>query len=131
MSTRRAILLACLLISTACDSETDPGAPPTIESFTLGQADVPVGVGTTLTGTLAFTDPDGDVADAELVVTDPAGADTAVSTPVQGADGLDAGSVSVAIQFAAPTPGDYFISATLHDAEGNASEPFVVMFSAS
>ena len=127
----RSFPLLLLVLSFGCDaSSDDTGTPPSIESIELDASDVVVGTPSPLRGTLVFTDPEGDVMDAELTLREPSGAEASVSTPVAGAEGRVEGSVALQITVLAPEAGPYAVEAVLHDSAGNASEPVVATFSA-
>ncbi len=81
-----------------------------------------VGARTTVVGSLAYTDPDGDVVvlAGELTLPDGSGRPLP-TTAVAQADGLTAGEITFAIVVVAPEAGRYLLDVWLVDAAGGES----------
>jgi hypothetical protein len=114
-----AALLAAAL--SACAEDDDHGTAPSLASISLNPDHVAIGVQAMVTGTLAFTDPDGDVETIELDLGSPDGTHSAMEVEVSGADGVAEGTVAFSVIVKLPAAGSYPIAAQLIDAEGNAS----------
>ena len=127
---RFCLFLALALVS-GCDSDdADMGTPPSLEAFALDATDVVVGTPSVLRGTLEFTDPDGDLTEAELTLLEPSGAMATMATPIANAEGRTEAVVELQLTILAPTAGTYEVTAILHDAEGSASDPVTASFDA-
>lgn len=112
--------LATALLS-ACSEDDDHGTAPTLESISLTPDHVAVGVQATVMGSVAFTDPDGDIENIELDLASPDGTHSSMEVEVSGADGIAEGTVAFTVSLILPAAGSYPIAAQLIDAEGNAS----------
>ncbi len=117
---RTALLLCTCLALVACTS--DDGTAPTISNLTFAPAALPVGQQTTVSGTLAFSDPDGDLDQLGVEVTLPdQSKQTLPMTDLQNVGTMTDGSVAWALIIAPPTAGAYRMSLWITDADGHAS----------
>ncbi len=114
-----AVLTAALL--SACSEDDDHGTAPTLGSIALMPDHVAIGAQAMVTGTVAFTDPDGDVENLELDIASPGGMHSAMEVEVTGTDGVAEGTINFTVVVMLPAAGSYPIAAQLIDAEGNAS----------
>jgi hypothetical protein len=116
------LLLVSAIAVAACDDDSDDhGTAPTLESLTVTPELVPAGGQTTLSGTVRFTDPDGDVESLELDLGSPDGAHSSMEIDVANAAGLEMGEVAFTAIVMLPGAGSYPLGAQLVDAEGNVS----------
>jgi hypothetical protein len=70
-------------------------------------------------GSLSFSDPDGDLASATITIVDSSGATVSTaSTPVQGAAGVTSGTIQGSITAAVATAGSYTLQVFVTDARG-------------
>jgi len=106
----------------ADDGGGDPGAPPTVSNLALTPETVTAGSLVTLSGTMRFSDPDGDVA---LLVSElelPGGAtQPGPETPVAGAAGITTGDVPFQLALQTSAPGALTVRVWLVDTKGNPS----------
>lgn len=125
------LLSALVLVPLAfagCDDEDDGGSAPVVDSLTLSGEDARVGMLSTVTGTLGFSDPDGDVEEARIELSDPAGTTTTVMTEIVGVSGMTEGTVVLQLAVLAMETGEHEATLTLIDAEGNESDPETATF---
>lgn len=116
----RAALLSCLAL-VACASD-DNGAVPTITNLTLSQTTLPVGQQTTVSGTVAFEDPDGDLMELGVELTLPdTSKQTLPMTPLQNIGTMTSGTIAWSLIIAPPSAGTYGMELWTVDANGNAS----------
>jgi hypothetical protein len=125
---KRTLLLVLLLALAGC---AESGTAPQIQALQLTPESVTLGTQTSLSASYEFTDPDGDALETLVVLRDPSGAENQLATPVSGASGLLRGRVSVQLVVLAPTAGEYSVTVTLRDAEGNDSNALSATFDAS
>jgi len=114
----------------ACSSE-DPGDAPTLANVTLDQATMEVGSQNVVTGTLDFSDPDGDVLEAGIEIVLPNGSRQALPpTPVASAEGLLEGTVALTLAIVPPMAGSYDLEIWLIDSGENDSNRLTVALTA-
>lgn len=101
-----------------------------VESLSLDAQDVVVGAPSELRGTLAVSDPDGDVLEAELTLLEPSGASSTLAVPISGVDGLTEATIALQLMVLSPTAGTYEVAAVVIDAEGNRSSSVQSSFEA-
>lgn len=119
MTTLRVLLVAALA-SVGCAD--DAGTPPQIANLTASPSTAPVGTTTTVSGTLTFTDRDGDLASLAVTVTLPDGAAQELPpTPLQNVASRTEGSVAWAVLLTPPSAGRYDLAIALLDDADNAS----------
>lgn len=115
---RTALLLCTTLAACASDDTT----APTISNLTFSPASLPVGQQTTVSGTVAFTDPDGDLDQLGVEVTLPDQTkQTLPMTDVQNVGTMTEGTLSWALIIAPPSAGTYRISIWITDADKHES----------
>ena len=116
---RTAILLSALLF-TACTS--DDSTAPAISDLTFSPSSLPVGQQTTISGTLKFSDPDGDLDQlgAEITLPDQS-KQTLPMTDLQNVGSMTDGTIGWALIIAPPAAGTYHMSMWLTDGDGNKS----------
>ena len=116
---RNALILSLALAAGCTD---DDGSAPTISSLAFSPATVIVGQQTTISGTLAFADPDGDLVDLGVELTLPdQSTQTLPMTPLQNVGTMTDGSVAWSLFVAPPAAGTYGLALWLVDASGHAS----------
>lgn len=115
----RKLASSLLVVLAAC---SDGGDPPEISNLTMTPQTVPVGAATTVSGTMNFSDADGDVDKIAAAVIVPGGARTELDpVPVQTVGDPTAGMVNYAFLIAPPSPGSYTVELWLIDDSGNES----------
>jgi hypothetical protein len=124
----RSFALITLCFAGCEAEEEDTGTPPSLESLMLSGDDVTVGAPSVVSGTLSFTDPDGDVDQAQIDVVQPDGTMLSTTTEITGAAGTTEGSIVVQLQVIANEAGTYEATLVLIDAMGNESEPLTTTF---
>ncbi len=134
-----AILGAAVL--TGCGGGGGGGAhtpsPPTISNLTYSPSAVPAsGTGTTVNGSINFTDSGGDLSTLTLTITDASGSQVSTSTtPIQAVSGQTSGMISGSFQVAPISVGLYTIHVTVTDTGGLRSNeltgPFEIVAVAS
>jgi hypothetical protein len=114
----RTTLVACLLL-TAC---TDDGTPPEISALTYTPDTVTVGVASTVTGSIAFDDVDGDLSrlNVELIGPD-SQLHSIPSANITALGDLKTGTLPFQMVFGPPTAGDYTFNIWISDDAGNDS----------
>ena len=117
---KRASLLAIAMLS-ACADEDDSGGAPTIVSVSLTPDHVAVGAQAMVSGTVPFTDPDGDVENIEIDLATPDGMHSSMEVEVSDVDGVVEGTVLFTVTLMLPAAGSYPISVQLVDTQGNFS----------
>lgn len=120
MKRMKAVVLA-VLVGSGCAEDDDSGSAPTIASVTLMPDHVAVGMQVMVGGTVAFSDPDGDVENIELDLGSPDGMHSAMEVEVSGADGVEQGTVAFTVTLMLPAAGNYAILTQLVDTQGNFS----------
>lgn len=115
---RTALLLcACL---TACAS--DDTTAPTITNLTFSPSSLPVGVQTTISGTVTFSDPDGDLDQLGVELTLPDQSKQSLPmTDLQNVGAMTDGSIAWAMIVAPPAAGTYKMALWITDLDGHAS----------
>ncbi len=104
----RVALLALLLTSACTDGD---GEAPTVSALTIAPTEIAVGATTTVSGTFAFADADGDITNLSVSITPPGGALVpGPVTPVAAAAGVTAGTINWSVVLAPPTTGDYVLT---------------------
>jgi hypothetical protein len=117
---RTALLLSSCLSLVACAS--DDTTAPTISNLTFSPTALPVGQQTTVSGTVAFSDPDGDLDQLGVEVTLPDQTKQALPmTDLQNIGTMTDGSIAWALIIVPPTGGTYRMSLWITDADGHAS----------
>ena len=126
-----AFFLLMTAVVVGCDDSTGPdssrGNAPVVTSFTFSPdsaAYYPWGGTTTVRGSVAFSDIDGDLATLLLSIT-PGGSDTIA---VPGAAGITAGTLVGELRVATGAVGSFNVTATLIDSKGNRSNPASKVF---
>ena len=115
---RTAILLSALLF-TAC---TDDSTAPAISDLTFSPSSLPVGQQTTISGTIKFSDPDGDLDQLGVEVTLPdQSKQTLPMTDLQNVGTMTDGTIGWALIMAPPQAGTYHMALWITDADGNKS----------
>jgi len=113
---RRAALATVIFLAAAC-----AGEPPSISNLTLSPDVVPAGTSTQVSGSVDFSDPDGDV--EELVFSLAMNGETPgeASQEVPTAAGLEQGTVAFILLLQPPETGTVDIGVWLVDADGSES----------
>ena len=120
-------LFSVVLFVVACGGDDavegeDGGEPPRISGLTYDPATIPVGSPTTITGTLTFEDPDGDVARFGLAVTPPGGESQELpKVDIANAQGVKRSPTQVAFFVQPQVPGPHEFEVYVVDAEGHES----------
>jgi hypothetical protein len=122
-----ALVFPLMLLTVGCD-EDDTGESPTIENLVLPAEGLVVGMQATLSGSVDFSDPDGDVDQIELTLTPPTVASVTTAADVIGADGQTTGQTAIALAVLPPEAGEYALSVIILDAEGNESNSLETTF---
>jgi hypothetical protein len=113
---RTTILLASCLALAAC---TDDPTAPTISNMTYSPTSLPVGVQTTITGNVKFTDPDGDLDQLAVEITLPNQSKQMLPmVDLQSVGSMTDGSFAWAMIVVPPTAGTYDMSLWVVDASG-------------
>ena len=99
------------------------GSAPVIENLEVGRETLVFGEPNTVTFAVDFTDPDGDVAQAqvELVSQDDGLTVVSGSTPIQGAEGLDMGRFSGEVSITPQATGYFYLRVSIIDEANNQS----------
>jgi hypothetical protein len=117
---RTPLLLCSCLSLVACAS--DDTTPPTISNLTFSPSTLPVGVQTTISGTIAFSDPDGDLDQLGVELTLPDQSKQMLPlTDLQNVGTMTEGSIAWALIAAPPAAGAYRMSLWITDVDGHAS----------
>ena len=117
---RTAILLVTCLALVACAS--DDSTAPTISNLSYSPMSLPVGMQTTISGTIAFNDPDGDLEQLGAEITLPDGSkQTLPMTNLQNVGTMTDGSIGWALIVVPPSAGTYHMSLWITDADGHTS----------
>jgi hypothetical protein len=117
---RTALLLCSCLSLVACAS--DDTTAPTISNLTFSPTALPVGQQTTVSGTVAFSDPDGDLDQLGVEVTLPDQSKQSLPmTDLQNVGTMTDGTIAWALIIAPPAAGTYRMSLWITDADGHAS----------
>jgi hypothetical protein len=117
---RTTLLLCSCLALAACTS--DDSTAPKISSLTFSPSSLPVGQQSTISGTLAFTDPDGDLDQLGVEITLPDQSKQALPmTDLQNVGTMTEGTIGWALLIAPPAAGTYHMSLWITDVDGNAS----------
>ncbi len=110
-----------LLLASACGSE-DLGSPPEISDLNYTPSSVQAGELATVQGTLLFEDPDADLLEMVVTLSDPAGNESEMpGTEVVDAAGKTSGIVTLQLALALPQPGIYPFTVRVVDQNGNDS----------
>jgi hypothetical protein len=116
----RTKLLLCLALA-ACASDDDTAAPM-ISNLTASPNSLPVGQQTTVSGTVMFSDPDGDLDQLGVEVTLPDQSKQALPmTDLQNVGTMTDGSIAWALIIAPPSAGTYRMALWITDADGHDS----------
>ena len=116
------VSIALFATLVGCGDQIEPSTAPTISNLTYSPAEATIGESTTYTGTLDFSDPDGDLAQVAISILQPNGASLTVPpVDVQGASGIAAGTIGWAFIMVAAVEGDHTFEVWTTDDAGNAS----------
>ena len=116
----RNVLILSLGLAAGCTD--DDGSAPTISNLVFSPSAVTVGQQTTISGTLAFADPDGDLVDLGVELTLPDQSKQALPmTPLQNVGTMTDGSVAWSLFVAPPAAGAYGLALWLVDEGGHES----------
>ena len=126
----RTVLASALLLSfTACAD--DAGTAPTISSLVYNPNTVARGQQSTVTGSILFSDDDGDLAKLGVEVTLPdATKQTLPSTDLQGVGDMTEGTIGFQMIFVPPASGTYRFSMFIVDDANNESNRLEGMLTA-
>lgn len=120
---KRFFLPALILLLPACSDE-QLGSPPEISDLSYSPSSVTAGQLATVQGSFSFEDPDGDLLEMLVTLTDPAGNNMEMpATEVTDAKGKTIGIVTLQLALVAPAPGTYPFAVLVVDENGNDSNP--------
>jgi len=109
-----------LCLVSAC--ATDDSADPVISDLTATPSSMTVGQQATISGTLVFDDPDGDLEELGAEITMPDGMRQALPmTDLIGVGDMTSGTLAWRMIVVPPTAGTYTLSLWLADADGHES----------
>lgn len=95
-----------LVLASACSS--DSGAPPAIANLTYSPMTVTTGQASVVTGSMTFTDEDGDLAELGAEVTLPDSTKQSLpKSDIRGLAGQTEGTLAFQLSFIPPAPGAY------------------------
>ena len=115
----RIYLAALCLVVAACGTDD---TSPMIADLTYSPMTVTVGQQFTVSGTMTFDDPDGDLAQLGIEVTSPGGMrQTLPMADLQGTGTMTEGTLTFAITSILPAAGSYGFSLWITDDAGNQS----------
>jgi hypothetical protein len=113
------LLCSCLSLIACADDDT---TAPTISNLTASPATLPVGTQTTVSGTVTFSDPDGDLEQLGVEVTLPdQSKQTLPMTNLQNVGTMTDGTIAWALIVVPPAAGPYKMSLWITDADGHTS----------
>jgi hypothetical protein len=116
---RTLLLLSSCLAIAAC---SDDGNAPTISNLTATPASVPVGQQSTVSGTMGFSDPDGDLDQLGVEVTLPdQSKQTLPMSDLQNVGTMTEGTLGWALFITPPAAGTYRLSLWITDIDGKQS----------
>ena len=123
-------LLSVMLFAVVACTE-DHGDPPVIANLTASPLTVPVGAATTISGTLTFTDRDGDLdlIAVTVVTPDDSRVDLAPA-PIQIPGGLTEGQLTWAVILQPPAAGRYDLELSVIDEADNDSNTLTTSLTA-
>lgn len=114
-----AVVLSSLTV--ACTDEPD-GTPPSISNLQLAPTTLTANVQTSMTGSLAFVDPDADVESLGIDIELPDGSVQPLPlTDVRNSAGTSDGTIQISLAIVPPAAGAYRFELWLEDARGYAS----------
>ncbi|HEY5924658.1 MAG TPA: hypothetical protein VIV11_23425 [Kofleriaceae bacterium] len=117
---RTTLLLCSCLALVACT--TDDNTAPTISNLAYSPMTMPVGTQTTITGSLNFSDPDGDLDQLAVEITLPdASKQTLPMTDLQNVGSMTEGTIAWALIVVPPAAGRYDMKIWITDIEGEPS----------
>jgi hypothetical protein len=117
---RTALLLCSCLSLVACTD--DDTTSPTISNLTFAPNSLPVGQQTTVSGTVMFNDPDGDLDQLGVEVTLPDQSKQSLPmTDLQNVGTMTDGTIAWALLIAPPAAGAYRMSLWITDIDGHTS----------
>ena len=118
------------LLIAACSSSSSHGTAPTVSALNLSPTDLKVGSANTVTGTMQFADPDGDLVEIDSEVHVGAQTQTLPATQLAGVSGQTVGTLqlTVLVQPTAAGQIDFFVWVT--DKQGNSSNRLTTVFQA-
>src|SRR5687767_5502312 len=116
----RTILLASLLFAAACGS--DSGTAPSISALTYAPMTITAGQQATVTGSMAFDDKDGDLAEmgADVILPDQS-KQSIPMTDIRALGDQKTGTINFALTIVPPTAGVYKFSMFVVDDGDNTS----------
>ena len=110
------------VVGCGSDDDGDKGSAPSIDSLSYSPETITMGQQATISGTLSFSDPDGDLSGIAYAITTPSGqSQTAPQSPLQGTAGHTAGVLQFAFALIPPEAGQYPFEIWVSDAAGHAS----------
>lgn len=114
------LLLAALVTSCGGGGGSAPATAPTIGSLRFSPEALYVSTTPAIfSGSISFSDPDGDLTSATIAILDGVGGTVStVSTPVQGATGATSGTIQGSITAAVSVAGNYTFQVYVTDARG-------------
>jgi hypothetical protein len=117
---RTKLLLCSCLSLVACTS--DDTSAPSISNLTFSPNALPVGQQTNVTGTITFSDPDGDLDQLGVEVTLPDQSKQSLPmTKLQNVGAMTDGTIAWTLIIAPPKPGAYRMSLWITDIDGHDS----------
>jgi hypothetical protein len=107
----------CGLVLAGCSDD-----PPTIRMIQYSPNAALVGVMSTINGQVSFTDPDGDISQSQVTLTDPTGASvTSSMTPITDVNQGPIGMVPFSIDFTPGIAGNWTFNFWIIDLQGRSS----------
>lgn len=128
MTRRFAFVLVLAAAAVSACSHGSHGTAPTIDMLSLDPATAKVGAQTTITATVHFTDPDGDIDTVDVEIEPPSAQATTMSADIVGADGETDGKAEFLLTVVPPEAGDYGVRITVVDTQGNRSNELDATF---
>lgn len=114
----------------AC-SDADDGQGPTISALTYSPKNMAVGQSNTISGTMLFADPDGDLDELAASILLPSGARQDIApTKIQSVAGMKSGPLSWSMLIRPPVAGTYSLDLHVEDAAGHASNTMTAVITA-
>ena len=117
MAMLRRVLAVCVLLAAGCSDD-----PPEIRMLSYSPNAGLVGAMTNISGTVAYTDSDGDISQTQVELIDPAGSST-ISSPIPISDVTQGpiGSVAFTIMFTPAIDGNFHFNVWIIDLQGRSS----------
>src|SRR5689334_9890883 len=115
----RTVIMFCSVLTLAACASEDSTAP-TISNLTYSPTSLPVGQASTISGTLAFSDPDGDLDQLAALVTLPDQSKQMLPmSDLQNVGTMTDGSLAWTMIVVPPVAGTYHMSLWLTDVDGH------------